>query len=395
MSTCPLSGLKVVELAADPAGEMTGNLLAQSGADVLKIEPSGGSPTRAVGPFRQGHEGDPDESLNFWYYNGNKKSAVRDVSSVADIEPLLGDADILLTTWQPAELRRRGLDLDALAARFPRLIILSVTPFGLTGPWKDYRSSELVGLAAGGPLNMCGYDDHSIPPILPGGNQAYHIATSFAMKAVMVALLDRQRSGEGQLVDVSMHEACAVTVELANPYWFYPKALVRRQTCRHAQPTPTQNALFECADGRYVYFALVLAEPKPWSALVQWMEAFGMAAHLTDPRFATFAFRQEHFPDVQAIVECFFLIHDAETVFKEGQRRGLPIAVVTSPEELFEDEHERERGFFVDVDHGDAGTIRYPGPPFRFSAMETAPRTRAPRLGEHDSELAAKASDIV
>jgi crotonobetainyl-CoA:carnitine CoA-transferase CaiB-like acyl-CoA transferase len=387
MADQPLEGLRVVELAEDPAGELTGYLLAMAGADVLKLEPPAGSPTRATGPFRAGAEGYPEQSLCFWYYNSNKKSAVRDISGQATLEPLLADADILLTTWQPAELARRGLELDALEAKFPRLIILSVTPFGLTGPWKDYRSSELVGLAAGGPLIMCGYDDHSIPPVLPGGNQAYHIAASFALKAVLVALLDRQRSALGQLVDVSMHEACAVTVELANPYWFYPKALVRRQTCRHAQPSPTQTALFECADGRHVYFALVLAEAKPWSALVEWMEEFGMAAHLSDPRFAQFSYRQEHYPDVQTIVECFFLIHDADTVFKEGQRRGLPIAIITAPEELFDDEHEKARRFFVEVDHGEAGVIPYPGPPIRFSAMDTAPRTRAPKLGEHDEEL--------
>jgi crotonobetainyl-CoA:carnitine CoA-transferase CaiB-like acyl-CoA transferase len=112
-----------------------------------------------------------------------------------------------------------------------------------------------------------------------------------------------------------------------------------------------------------------------------------MAAHLSDSRFASFSYRQEHYPEVQTIVECFFLIHEADTAFKEGQRRGLPIAVITSPEELLEDEHEKARNFFVEVDHGDAGMIRYPGPPFRFSAMETASRTRAPQLGEHDEEL--------
>lgn len=385
----PFDDLKVIEIAETPGGEMVGYLMGGMGAEVLKLEPLQGSPTRAVGPFRAGASG-PDDSLSFWYYNSNKKSARFDLTAVDAtdrLDGLLGDADVLLITLQPHQLLASGLDLDALSARHPKLIVLAVTNFGLTGPWKDYVSSELTALAAGGPLNMCGYDDHSIPPILPGGNQAYHIVSTFALKALLVALLERQLSGQGQVVDVSMHEACAVTVELANPYWFYPKALVHRQTCRHAQPTPTQPALFECADGRYVYFALMLSEPKPWAALVEWMDAEGMAAHLVDPQYANFAYRSANYPDVQTVVECFFLIKDSQELFLEGQKRGLPIAVISSPEELVDDPHFNERGFFVDVDHGEVGTFRYPGAPYQFSAFESVPRRRAPKLGEHDAEI--------
>ena len=329
----PFDDLRIIEIAETPGGEMVGYLMGGMGAEVIKLEPPQGSPTRTVGPFRNGEAG-PNNSLSFWYYNSNKKSAVLDLDAAGGLDRLdrlLGDSDVLLITLQPHQLNAKGIDLDALSARHPKLIVLAVTNFGLTGPWKDYISSELTALAAGGPLDMCGYDDHSIPPILPGGNQAYHIVSTFALKALLVALLERQLSGEGQIVDVSMHEACAVTVELANPYWFYPKALVHRQTCRHAQPTPTQPALFECADGRYVYFALMLSEPKPWAALVEWMDGEGMAANLVDPQYANFAYRSSNYPDVQTIVECFFLIKGSQEVFIEGQKRGLPIAVIASP----------------------------------------------------------------
>src|SRR5207244_9381994 len=133
----------------------------------------------------------------------------------------LKDADIFICTLQPAALQALGLDLATLTEAYPRLIVLSVTPFGLTGPWANYKSSDLVALAAGGPLISCGYDDHSIPPIRPGGNQGYHTVTSFAQIGVMLALLERQKTGLGQVLDVSMHESCAVNVELANPSWFY------------------------------------------------------------------------------------------------------------------------------------------------------------------------------
>ncbi|MBI1180676.1 MAG: CoA transferase [Alphaproteobacteria bacterium] len=394
----PYADLKVVELATDPGGEMTGYLLAGMGADVIKVEPPEGSPTRAVGPWLKGEEG-PDDSLAFWYYNSNKRSAVVDYRTkdgMATLEALLAGADIFLCTLQPRALRSAGIDHEALSRRFPNLIVLSVTPFGLTGPWADYKSSELVGLAAGGPLFMCGYDDHAIPPILPGGNQAYHVAASFAHKALLVALIDRQMNGGGQVVDVSMHEGCAVTVELGNPYWFYPKALVERQTCRHAQPVRTQPAIFECADGKWVYFVLVVAEPKPFANLVAWMDSKGMAADLTDEAYQDFAYRQAHYAHVQGVVECFFLVHDAETMFHEGQERELPIAVISAPEELFEDPHNIERGFFVEVEHEGIGTFKYPGAPYQFSAFTSVPRTRAPKLGEHTNEvLGALAGEAV
>lgn len=379
----PLTGLTVIELAEDPAGEYVGRLLAEMGARVIKLEPPGGAPSRAVGPFAKGQVG-PDASLNFWFYNSNKASVTLDLGApdgAAPLMALLGRADIFISTLQPKALKAAGLDLDALSAAFPSLIVLSVTAFGLTGPWADYRSSDLIALAAGGPLNSCGYDDHSIPPIRPGGNQGYHSAASFAHIGVMLALLDRQKTGLGQVLDVSMHEACAVNVELANPYWFYPRVQVKRQTCRHAQPSPTQPALFRCADDRFVYFVLIVAEPKAWEALVRWLDTRGMAAQLTEPEFSDVAYRQANFDQIQELVECFFLVHGSDEMYKEGQAAGLPIGVLNAPEDLFGDEHLVARGFFVDVAHEGLGKVPYPGAAYRFSSFGEVPRTAAPRLG--------------
>ena len=227
---------------------------------------------------------------------------------------------------------------------------MSITDFGLTGPWADYQSSDLVALATSGLLITSGYDDHTIPPIRPGGNQAYHTAASFAHQAVLLALLQRQQNGAGGLIDLSIQEAAGVTVELANPYWFYPRALVQRQTCRHAQPVPTQSAIFQCADGRWVYFALILADPKPWNALVQWMDSLDLAVDLKDPEFDDLAHRQQNFAHIQDLVEVFFLLQDSSDAYLEGQRRGLPIGVLNAPEDLFDDEHLVAREFFQPVD---------------------------------------------
>lgn len=383
----PLSTIRVVEIADSIAGEFAAQLLAGLGADILKVEGAGGSSTRATGPFAKGRE-DSDHSLNFWYYNSDKRSAVLDIAADgAGFERLLTDADILVTSQSPAELAQLGLALDELERRFPLLIILSVTPFGLTGPWADYKSSELVAMALGGPLNSCGYDDHSIPPINPGGPQSSHCAASFASIGVMLALVERQASGRGQIVDISMHDATAMNIENANPFWFYPRVPVQRQTCRHAQPSPTQPAHFLCADGRYVYYTLILSEQKAWKGLVAWMDAKGVAAHLTDPAFLDLAYRQAHFDEIQSITECFFLMMTADEAYREGQQAGLPIGVLNAPEDLFDDPHLAARGFFQPVEHEGVGTVRYPGPIYRFSAFDTVARKPAPALGADQAAI--------
>lgn len=378
----PYEGITVVELADDPGGEHTGKLLADLGATVLKVEPPGGAASRRHGPWVDGREGDPDASLAFWTYNTSKKSIVcAPEQRTALLADLLGEADVLLHTAAPGALAEQGIDYDELMRAHPRLIVLSLTPFGLTGPWADYRSSELVGLALGGTLNSCGYDDHTIPPILPGGNQTFEMGASYAHIALLLALIERQVTDRGQLVDVSMHEANAVSGELANPYWFYPRAVVQRQTGRHAQPVPTQPATFRCGDDVYVYFALILSDPRAWRALVGWMADHDLAADLADPAYDDVAYRQRNFGHVQDLVEVFFLLMDSETAYHEGQQRGLPIGPLRALEDLPQDEHLAARGYFVEVD-SDAGPVLFPGVPYRTSAFEAAPG-RPPRLGEH------------
>jgi crotonobetainyl-CoA:carnitine CoA-transferase CaiB-like acyl-CoA transferase len=379
----PYTGLKVIELADDPGGEYAGKLLADLGADVVKVEPPEGAPSRHVGPFENDVEG-PEASLLFRAYNTTKRSVVlaNDEGGRTALHALVSGADVLLTTKRADEARELGLDFSALREANPGLIILAVTPFGLEGPWSHYRSSDLIGLAAGGPLLSCGYDDHSIPPIRPGGDQSYMTSASFAHTGLLLALLERQRTGRGQLVDVSMHDANAVSGELANPFWFYPRVKVIRQTARHAQPSPTQPALFKSADERYLYFALILADLKPWNALVEWMDSVGLAADLVEPEYQDLAHRQANFGHVQEMVEVFFMVHEADELYHEGQRRGLPIGVTNAPEDLFTDEHLLARDFFVPVEQPTGGTALQPGSPYRFSSFVAPGPGPAPKLGQ-------------
>lgn len=386
----PYDGIHVVELSDDPSGEMTGLQFVRLGARVTKVEPPAGAPSRHTGPFVD-HQPDPERSLEYWFYNGGKESVVIDLDAGLDeLERLVASADIFVIAMHPTRLDELGLDLAAFAERHPELIVVSISDFGLTGPWAHYRSSDLVALATGSLLITSGYDDHTIPPIRPGGNQAYHTAASFAHQAALLALLQRQAHGNGSLIDLSIQESAGLTVELANPYWFYPKALVKRQTCRHAQPVPTQPAIFKTADEKWIYFALILGDTKPWNALVDWMESMDLALDLKEPEYDDLVYRQEHFDHIQDAVEVFFLLMDSDTAFHEGQRRGLPIGVIAAPEDLFDDEHLQDREFFQAVHEPTGEVVHLPVAAFRFSAYDDVAPQPSHTLGaDTDAVLGA------
>ena len=196
--------------------------MADLGADVIKIEPPGGQRTRSVGPFLNDipHR---ERSLSFWHYNTSKRGITLNLetSEGKDLfRRLVPSTDILLETEAPGYLPSLGLGYEALAGLNPRLIVCSLTPFGQTGPWRNYQTSDLLQLAAGGQMGCCGYDPEDVPdapPIAPGGGNAWHIGSHFAYIAIMAAVCYRDVIGEGQYIDASMHEACALTTEAAVP----------------------------------------------------------------------------------------------------------------------------------------------------------------------------------
>lgn len=394
----PYQGLRVVELSEDVAGEGLGKLLSTMGANVVKVEPPEGAASRRIGPWATGSAPDDvDASLTYWYYNVNKRSVLIDYRTPEggdSLRQVLRGADVVITGWRPVDWQSLGLTPEGLRHGEPQLIVVNLSPFGLDGPWANMVTSDLVGLALGSPLNSCGYDDHSIPPIRPGGDQGYQSTASFGHLGLLLALLERDRTGVGQVVDVAMHDCLSVSAELANPYWFYPRVTVKRQTFRHAQPTPTQPAHFATRDGGYVYFALITAEEKPWRSLLEWMDEHGLAADLVEEPYQDPAYRLANFSHIQGMVEAFFLLQDAADAYHEGQARGLPIAVLNAPEDLLDDTHLRERGFFVPVDDdAPGGPHLYPAPGLRFSALASPPMRRAPRLGEHSAEVLGARDD--
>ncbi|HEX2278239.1 MAG TPA: CoA transferase [Candidatus Tectomicrobia bacterium] len=177
----PLTGLRVLELA-DEKGQFCGKLMADLGADVIKIEPPGGEHTRIVGPFLDDipHR---ERSLSFWHYNTSKRGITLNLETPEGrglFRRLVPTADVLLETSPPGYLPSLGLGYDELSRLNPRLIVCSLTPFGQTGPWRGYQSSDLLQLAAGGQMGCCGYDPEDVPaapPIAPGGGNAWHIGS--------------------------------------------------------------------------------------------------------------------------------------------------------------------------------------------------------------------------
>ncbi|MBI4496952.1 MAG: CoA transferase [Chloroflexi bacterium] len=393
----PLADIRVLELT-DEKGQYCGKLMADMGADVIKVEPPGGDGARRVGPFVDDVPG-PDRSLYFWHYNTSKRGVTLHLGTPQGRQiftELARRADIVLESQQSGYLEGLGLGWSALSQINPRQIMTSITPFGQTGPWRDFLASDLVSLAAGGPMASSGYDHlPDSPPSRGLWDNAYQIGCHYAFVGTLVALFDRDRIGQGQYVDVSIHEACSGTTEGAFPQWEYFQKVVLRQTGRHAAATPTPPWQILCTDGIYInVFGGLPRSQESWRLLLQWMASEGMAEDLLDEKYADlgkfrqFGARSDETDHIIAVITRFVQAHTSEEIYHGAQNRGLPWGVVRSPEETLQDPHWWDRGFFQKVYHPDLGReITYPGAPYRFSTTPWALRRLAPKLGEHNLEV--------
>ena len=392
-SNGPLSSLRVVEIAHPRTG-FAGKLLADMGADVILVEPPGGSMLRRVGPFA-GDLPDLNRSLPFWYDNTSKRGVTANLDHPEGrtlLARLLERADVAIEAEPPGQLDTLGLGYRACAERNPRLIWCSITPFGHTGPYRDFAMTDLTSMALSGIMAVCGYDDvPGAPPIRPDGGHSLHIAGVYAAIAILIALLDRDASGRGQWIDLSIHEACAGTTEGAFPNWEYFRRPVLRQTGRHAAPRPTPPWQVRAADGRYVNMigSGLPRNPRAWKPLVRWMAEYGMQGNLDDPSYEVVMTenpyqRGPHFAHVAELIARFIAALPAEEAYRRGQALHLPYAPVRSPDENLDDPHWHDRGFFVDVAHPELGrSFTYPGLPYLFEGTPGRVRHRAPLLGEH------------
>ena len=397
--TGPLDGLRILEIGdrAEPAGR----LLADAGADVIRVEAVGGSFGRRQGPFIADRPG-VERSLHHAYMNADKRGITLDPSSgdgAALWRRLVERADVVIDSHAPGHLDTLGCGPEAFRSRWEqgRLIWCAVTPFGLTGPWKDWTATDLVSIALGGPMMSTGYDDHELPPIRPDGEHSLWMASEYAGIGIMAALMEREQSGLGQLVDVSVHEAVSVTTEGAFPNWEYAQALVQRQTGRHSSPTITAPWQYQGSDGGYVNL-MGGGVPRTrgiWKDLVAWLQEFDMAQDLADPAAdyeaavfsdpmrATQARRR-----ISEVIGAFVESRPAEEVYRRGQSLHLPWAVIRRPEDNYTDPHWEARGLWASVElPGHPEPVRFPTAPYRLSATPIEVRRRAPLLGEHNTEV--------
>lgn len=392
----PLSGLRVLEIG--DRGEIAGKLLADAGADLIRVEPPEGARSRRIGPFAHDRPG-PSASLRFAYYNTSKRSVTLNLEREdgrALWRDLVTPAHIVVDSSGAGVLERIGSGFAAFAAQ-SHLIWCSLTPFGLSGPWRDWASNDLIDLALGGPMASSGYDDHTLPPIRSGGDHSLWIGGEYAVVGILAALIHCEQTGVGQFIDVSIHEAVSATTEGAFPNWEYFRQIVQRQTGRHASTAHTSPWQYRCRDGGYVNLmgGGIPRTERSWRDLLAWMDEEQAAEDLHEERYAQAIFTgpRAGSPERQHILDVigrFVQRFPAEEVYRRGQSIHLPWGIIRRPEENLADPHWQDRAFFVNSELPGYGEIvRIPGAPYRLTQTPAAPRHRAPLLGEHNYEIYA------
>ncbi|MBI4233114.1 MAG: CoA transferase [Chloroflexi bacterium] len=383
-----LADVRVLDLA-DESGAYCGKLLADLGADVVKVEPPGGHPMRRYGPFL-GDQPNPDRSLFFWHYNLNKRGITLNLESPDGqglLRRLVGRADVLIETYPPGHLDSLGLGYGALRQVNPVLTVVSITPFGQTGPRKHWKGSDLVAQAVGGMMSVCGDPDRE--PVRVEGFQAFNVASSFAATGVLMALHWRAFSGEGQHLDVSLQEAVDSVLEVVNIFYIYGESNPGRQGTRHGLRGAGQvGDVYPCQDG---YVCMLAPEPHQLRPLFQWMDQEGKAEDLLrEPRYLVGGLRRDPNDErhMHRLISAFFSGKARQELFREGQRRGITLAAVAQAEELEENLQLRARGFFVEVEHPEMGRqFTYPGAPALYHGTPWRVRRRPPLVGEHNQEI--------
>ena len=383
--------------------------MADMGANVILVEPPGGHATRMYPPFADDRP-DPESSLYFWHYNTSKKGITLDLDTTEgrhNFIRLVQDADILLEAEPTQRLAHLGIDYDVLTEENERLIHIAVTPYGRDNPSSDLPATDLTLMAEGGPPWSCGYDDHSLPPVRGWGDQAFHTASHFAFMSALTALLHlggKDGGRRGQFIDVSIVAALNVTTEAATYTHLVNGGEVQRQTGRHAAVQPTGETQMRCADGRFVNTGVPPRFPVEFERLLSWLRELELEDALPEAVFLQMGADWQGQFDLSLIgqddtITAIFgagreglqLIArniTAQEFFLGCQRAGLAVGIINTPDEAFEDEHMRARGFQVPVSH-EAGDvpIRYPGAPYLLPASPWAISARAPHLGEHNDEL--------
>ena len=368
-----LGGIRILDLSG-LAGQYAGRLLADLGAEVIKIEPPGGDPVRFLPPFA-GDQPGPDRSLRWLAYNSNKSSVVIDIETDSGRQQLLNmarSADVMLDSFEPGHLSAIGLPDETLREANPRLITVSVTPFGESGPYGDYLGSDLHAIAMSGLTTIQGDDEQ--PPATAPLDQAYILANTHAAHGVFYALMARRKTGRGQHVEVAMQEV------LANIFYQIIRYSATSEIGERIGATGNLAPynIYRCKDG-WVSLAVLLAPQA--KVFFDWM---GEPA-LQDEFWYPLINRQgENMLFIDSLTRPFIEQFTVAEFVEEAQSRRLPAAPVNRPGDFADNPQFAERGYFQTVEHPEIGDYPLPGAPFRMSETPISPPKPAPLLNEHD-----------
>ena len=378
MENGALQGVKVVDLTHHIAGPYATKLLADFGAEVLKVERPEGDPARRLPPFFH-DEPHPEKSLPFLYLNTNKQSITLNIKTEAGrgiLLDLLADADVVVENFAPRVMPSLGLDYDALHEHNPSLVVASVSNFGQTGPWRDYRAPEIVAYALGGLMYIFGAYDRE--PLKHALHQAQFKAGTNLASATLMALYHQRLTGAGQRVDVSIQESIASALRDVTNNYTYTGAVRRRQP----NHTGDLTRLRAVSDG-YVLPNPGLGASVNWQVLVDFLEA----PELDDPRFDNPSVRLENAEALGDILDQIFATKQKQDIFYSAHEKRFIYGVIDSPEETVDNPQIQARGYYVPLTHPEMGEITFPGAPFLLSDSPWQAETAAPSLGEHNADV--------
>ena len=383
MPLLALEGIRAIEIATDVAGPFCGKLLADYGAEVIKIETPGvGDTSRCVGPFPNDSP-HPEKSALFLHLNTNKSGVTLDLTSETGrdlFRGLVGQSQVVIESGKPGRLESLDLGYQSLQRLRPEVVMTSVTPFGQTGPSKDYEYTELTIFAAGGAMHREGHPSRE--PLKYGAEVAQYFAGTSAAAATMAACFSAALTGDGRWIDVSIQECMAGhphQIGRRAPFAYAGELDVRREphTPFFGGRESYAVGTFRCQDG---YASFLPLGPRMWPNFARMI---GRPELVDDRRFASAQDRVEGCDELTAIFQLWLDGHSRAEVFEAAQEAGLPAGPVLSTGEVMTDPHFSSRGFFVDIDHPDAGSLTYTGLPFAISGAPSTSARPAPTLGQH------------
>jgi len=391
-----LSPYRVLDLT-DEKGLLCGKLLGDLGADVIKIEKPSGDPARSIGPFYH-NEADPEKSLSWFAFNTSKRGITLDIEKTDGQEifkKLVKTADFVIESFTPGYMDNLSLGYSDLEKLNPGVIMVSITPFGQTGPYKDYKAPDIVAWAMGGEMYVSGNTDR--PPVRVSYNsQAYLHAGTEAAVGAMAALYHRTMTGEGQQVDISVQECVTrVSHQSTTIPWDTNKVLPRRGLWLFPN-APIKRWLWPCRNGHVVFgVSSGLFAERNNMPLIEWMKSEGVTVDFLEgfdwSNFSSETVNQEMAERFEKTIIEFFMAHTKAELLDGAVKLRIMLYPVTTTADIFKSTQLKAREYWVKLEHSElSDTITYPGAFAKASETPIRITCRAPLIGEHNQEVYEK-----